>query len=49
MYIPKEAYKTALGNILMTFAVNKDGKLVKQKIIKGLDYRLDKKAIKSIE
>lgn len=49
IYIPVEARNVAYGKIYITFIVDKDGRLVELKILKGIGYGLDEIAIKAIK
>lgn len=49
MYIPIEARNKVYGKMYLTFIVDKEGKLVEPKIIKGLGYGLDESAISVIK
>ncbi|WP_409417340.1 energy transducer TonB [Flavobacterium sp. PS2] len=49
MYIPNEARNKVSGKIYLSFIVDKEGKLVEPRILKGIGYGLDENAISVIK
>lgn len=49
MYFPHEARNKVSGKIFVSFIVDKEGKLVEPRILKGIGYGLDESAIKVIK
>jgi len=49
IYIPVDARNKAYGKIYMTFIVDKDGRLIEPKILKGIGYGIDEIAIEAIK
>lgn len=49
LYIPAEARSNVSGKIYLTFVIDEDGNLTEPKVIKGVGYGIDEKAIRVIK